>query len=228
MHEKKMIIAIDGYSSTGKSTFAKSVAKMLGYTYIDTGAMYRAVTLAFMDRGYGDAISGNGDIPENINEILHSTDIDIKTDSSGRNVTMLDGKNVEDRIRMPEVSDRVSDIAALPQVREHITSILRKLGERKCIVMDGRDIGTSVFPDAELKIFMTADIGTRARRRYLEMKEKGIAVTLDEVRENLEKRDEIDTHRKVSPLVKAKDAIVLDNSNMTLNEELEWIKSLLK
>lgn len=225
-----IIIAIDGYSSTGKSTFAKAIAKELGYVYIDTGAMYRAVTLYALGHGY---ISKDNAIDEDsLSASLaspHSVDISFRTSGrDGASETWLNGENVERRIRTLEISSSVSHVAAIPSVRAYVDRRLREIGSRKGVVMDGRDIGSSVFPDAELKIFMTARAEVRAERRYEEMRERGEPDTYDAILRNIRERDYLDQHRKTSPLVRASDAVLLDNSDMTVGEQVEWFRDLLK
>lgn len=219
---KKIIIAIDGYSSTGKSTFARKVAASLGYLYLDTGALYRAVTLQMLEKG----ILGpdkSVDLPA-LRDELERTDVAFRpTGPGGTCETYLNGRPVEPEIRSLRISDNVSHIAALPCVREYVDRILRRYGQERGVVMDGRDIGTAVFPDAELKIFMTADPEIRARRRQLELEAKGEPAAFEEVLRNLQERDWLDTHRETAPLTRAADAVVLDNSRMTLEEEMDWI-----
>jgi len=218
---KKIIVAIDGYSSCGKSTMAKTLARKIGYTYIDSGAMYRAVTLFALENGIitGSDVDAPG-LEKRLNEIKITFSTDKET---GSNITELNGKDVERRIRTLEVSSHVSAIAALPFIRTFLTAQQRSLGEKKGIVMDGRDIGTTVFPDAELKIFVTASAEVRARRRYDELQAKGERASYEEIIENVKQRDYIDTHREVSPLTQAPDAVVLDNSFMTLKQQDEWL-----
>lgn len=218
---KKIIVAIDGYSSCGKSTMAKTLARKIGYTYIDSGAMYRAVTLFALEKGIitGSDVDAPG-LEKRLNEIKITFSTDKET---GSNITELNGKDVERRIRTLEVSSHVSAIAALPFIRTFLTAQQRSLGEKKGIVMDGRDIGTTVFPDAELKIFVTASAEVRARRRYDELQAKGERTSYEEIIENVKQRDYIDTHREVSPLTQAPDAVVLDNSFMTLKQQDEWL-----
>ena len=218
---KKIIVAIDGYSSCGKSTMAKTLARKIGYTYIDSGAMYRAVTLFALENGIitGSDVDAPG-LEKRLNEIKITFSTDKET---GSNITELNGKDVERRIRTLEVSSHVSAIAALPFIRTFLTAQQRSLGEKKGIVMDGRDIGTTVFPDAELKIFVTASAEVRARRRYDELQAKGERASYEEIIENVKQRDYIDTHREVSPLTQAPDAVVLDNSFMTLEQQDEWL-----
>lgn len=218
---KKIIVAIDGYSSCGKSTMAKTLARKIGYTYIDSGAMYRAVTLFALENGIitGSDVDAPG-LEKRLNEIKITFSTDKET---GSNITELNGKDVERRIRTLEVSSHVSAIAALPFIRTFLTAQQRSLGKKKGIVMDGRDIGTTVFPDAELKIFVTASAEVRARRRYDELQAKGERASYEEIIENVKQRDYIDTHREVSPLTQAPDAVVLDNSFMTLKQQDEWL-----
>lgn len=226
-----IIIAVDGYSSTGKSTFAKAIAKELGYIYIDTGAMYRAVTLLALDRGY---VSKNNTIDvEALSRTLSGTsplvEITFRTSGpDGASETWLDGENVERRIRTIEISRIVSHVAAIPQVREFVDRSLHGIGSRKGVVMDGRDIGTAVFPDAELKIFMTARAEVRAGRRYEEMRAKGQDTSYEEVLANIRERDYMDEHRKTAPLLRASDAVLLDNSDMSVAEQISWFRELLK
>ncbi len=215
--ERKIIIAIDGYSSSGKSTMAKHLAKIIGYRYVDSGAMYRAVTLWAMRHG----LVSEGTEPESgeLIKALPEIKIDFAINPDGSQSTMLNGENVEREIRTIEVSNCVSPIAAIPEVRYALTSMQQAMGAEKGIVMDGRDIGTSVFPDAELKIFVNASPECRAKRRFKELTEKGESVTYEEVLENVRNRDYIDMHREVSPLRCAPDAECLDNSEMTTDEQ---------
>lgn len=217
---KKIIIAMDGHSSCGKSTMAKALAKKIGYTYIDTGAMYRAVTLYALRRGFikADAID-----EESLRRELNQIEISFGHDAEGRQYTILNGENVEREIRGMEVSGKVSPISALPFVREAMTAQQRVMGSRGAIIMDGRDIGTTVFPNAELKIFVTASDEIRARRRFDELTLKGENPVYEEVLKNVRERDYIDSHRAVSPLRQAQDAIVLDNSHMTFEEQDKWL-----
>jgi len=218
---KDLIIAIDGYSSCGKSTLAKGIASALGYIYIDSGAMYRAVTL-FCIR---NKIIENDVVDlEHLNNSLNLIDIRFEYNALKQKYeTWLNGENIEDEIRKPEVASNVSNISKIAKVREKLVALQRKIGENKRIVMDGRDIGTVVFPSADMKIFMTADPLIRANRRLLEMNTKGITVSMDEVLQNIKERDYIDQNRDVSPLRKADDAIVLDNSELTQDEQLSWV-----
>jgi len=223
---KKIVIAIDGFSSCGKSTFAKAIAKRLGYLYIDSGAMYRAVTLELIRRGL---INDQGVDTSKLDEVLSEISIGFSYDPNKlAYVTTLNGQVVEDEIRSPRVANRVSMVAAIPAIRKRLVELQRELGKSKGIVMDGRDIGTVVFPDAELKIFMTADPHVRAQRRLKELQEKGINVSFDEVLKNIEERDYIDQNRDTAPLRKADDAIVLDNTNMTVEEQMDWVDNLVK
>lgn len=220
---RKITIAIDGHSSCGKSTMAKQLAKNLGYIYVDTGAMYRMVTLYAMEHGL---ISDDNQINEaELKNQMPEIGISFKFNAeTGRPDAYLNGVLVEDKIRSIEVSNRVSPIAAIPFVREKMVDIQREMGKEKGIVMDGRDIGTTVFPDAELKIFVTASAEVRAQRRYKELQEKGMPADFDEILKNVQERDYIDSHREVSPLRQAEDAILLDNSNMTIDEQNAWLK----
>lgn len=219
---KKITIAIDGYSSCGKSTMAKELARQLGYVYVDTGAMYRCVTLYAMRHGM---IAAEGVDETSLAKAMPGIKITFKVnEETGRPDTYLDGELVEREIRTLEVSQNVSRIAAIGFVRSALVAQQQKMGEEKGIVMDGRDIGTTVFPHAELKIFVTASAEVRAQRRYDELRGKGMAADYDAILKNVEERDYIDTHREVSPLRKADDAIVLDNSTMTIDEQNSWLK----
>jgi cytidylate kinase len=223
--DNKMIIAVDGYSSCGKSTFAKAIAKELGYIYVDSGAMYRAVALYCLRKRI--IINNNFEL-KHILKALKLIDIEFKfSKQTQKYETFLNNKNVEEDIRSVEVSEVVSLISKIKEVREKILKLQRKIGQTKGIVMDGRDIGTVVFPDAELKIFMTANVDIRAKRRYDELIEKGFKVSLDEIKKNIEERDHQDVNRKESPLAKAKDALVLDNSNMTVKEQMDWFNMII-
>lgn len=219
---KKIVIAIDGYSSCGKSTMAKNLARQLGYVYVDTGAMYRAVTLyalrhqLFEADGEVDAASLQQAMPD----IRISFQFNKQT---GKPDTYLNDELVEQEIRTMQVSERVSKIAALPFVRTALVAQQQRMGVDKGIVMDGRDIGTVVFPHAELKIFVTASAEVRAQRRYDELQQKGMPVRYDEILTNVQERDYIDSHREVSPLRKADDAVELDNSNLTIGEQQQWL-----
>lgn len=218
--QKKIIIAVDGYSSCGKSTLARELAAKLGYTYIDSGAMYRAATLYFVENGIDAALFKNDGRPEQDN-ILNEINIEFRKGTDSSYQIFLNGVNVSKEIRLPMVSEKVSPVSAIPSLRDKMVAMQRNFGKEKGVVMDGRDIGTKVFPEAELKIFMTADIDIRAQRRFDELKTKGISVSLDEVKKNIESRDYEDTHRAVSPLVKADDAVVIDNSNLSREQQLE-------
>lgn len=219
---KKITIAIDGHSSCGKSTMAKDLAKELGYVYVDTGAMYRTVTLYAMRHNLFDA---EGEV---MTEALKAAMPDINVSftfnaETGRPDAYLNGELVENVIRTIEVSNRVSKIAAIPFVREAMVEQQREMGKDKGVVMDGRDIGTTVFPEAELKVFVTASAEVRAQRRYDELKAKGMPADYDEILKNVQERDYIDSHREVSPLRQAPDAILLDNSLMTIPEQKQWL-----
>jgi cytidylate kinase len=223
---KKITIAIDGFSSTGKSTLAKELAKHLGYVYVDTGAMYRAVAFFAMQKKY---IGKDFFDKEALIKSLPDIKLDFKFNSElGYAEMYLNGINVETEIRTIEVSNYVSLIAEISEVRSKLVEQQKEMGKNKGIVMDGRDIGTIVFPDADLKIFMTASPMTRAERRYKELQKKGDDVTFDAVLKNVEERDYIDTHREDSPLVKANDAIEFDNSNISKQEQFEKVLKLVK
>lgn len=215
---QKITIAVDGYSSCGKSTTAKRVAKKLGYSYIDTGAMYRSVTLYF----HQHLITHTND--KEVEKALENIHIEFRRNpNDGRNETFLNGLNVEDEIRKLYIANQVSEVSAIAAVRHAMVAQQRRMGRKKGVVMDGRDIGTVVFPDAELKIFMTADPIIRANRRQIELAERGDLVDLEEIMENIKKRDLIDTTRKESPLRKADDAIEVDTSYMTLDEQVDVV-----
>jgi len=225
--EKKIIIAIDGYSSSGKSTIAKAIAKHLGYKYIDSGSMYRAITLFALRNKLIDKSTSiiNEEI---LKKQIDSVHINFKINKEkNRQEIFLNNENVEDEIREMEVSNYVSFISKIKFVREKMVRIQQELGKEKGIVMDGRDIGTVVFPNAELKIFMNAKAEVRAERRFKELIEKNVSVSYNEILENLKNRDHIDETRSESPLRKANDAIELDNSNMTETEQLDWIVGLI-
>jgi len=219
--QNKIIIAIDGYSSCGKSTFAKAIAARLGYIFIDTGAMYRAVTLYALEHG---AIR-SGIVDENeVVRLLKEIQISFRFNPErGASDIYVNGDRVEGKIRTIEVSNCVSAVSAIAEVREMLVKMQQEMGRRKGVVMDGRDIGTVVFPDAELKIFMTADPKVRAQRRYDELTAKGDNVSLEEIEQNVRDRDYQDMHRAISPLRQAEDAIVLDNSHMTVEEQMTWV-----
>lgn len=219
---KKIVIAIDGYSSCGKSTMAKDLAQEVGYIYVDTGAMYRAVTLFAMRHGLFDA-EGNINV-EKLESLLPEVNISFKLNSkTGKPETCLNNEVVEKEIRSLEVSQHVSPIAALPFVRAKLVEQQQAMGNEKGIVMDGRDIGTVVFPNAELKIFVTASAEIRAQRRFKELEAKGMPADFDAILKNVEERDYIDTHRETSPLKQADDALVLDNSHLTIAEQKQWL-----
>jgi cytidylate kinase len=224
--KKKLIIAIDGYSSCGKSTFAKAIAKELKYIYIDSGAMYRTVTLYCLRKGLKtrDGIDVNGIIPAlkeiNINFIYNSDKDEYET--------FLNSENVEREIRGTEVSASVSRVSQIYEVRARMVELQRQIGVFKGIVMDGRDIGTVVFPDAEIKIFMTASVDIRAKRRYDELLSKGEKVSLDEIKRNIIARDIADENRDISPLRRAEDAVVLDNSRMSVKQQMEWVREIIE
>lgn len=219
---KKITIAIDGYSSCGKSTMAKALAKKIGYVYVDTGAMYRSVTLFALRNGLFNA---DGSVKaDDLKEMLQQVNVSFKLNAAtGLPETYLNGEMVERDIRGMEVSSHVSPIAAIPFVREALVAQQKAMGKEKGVVMDGRDIGTVVFPDAELKIFVTASPEVRAKRRYDELQAKGQPADYDDILKNVQQRDYIDTHREVSPLRQAEDAIVLDNSHMTIEEQDAWL-----
>ena len=223
---KKITIAIDGFSSTGKSTLAKELAKKLGYIYVDTGAMYRAVALFTMQMGY---INKDFFDKQLLINNLPFVKLEFKFNSDlGFSEMYLNGVNVEKEIRTIEVSNYVSKVAEISEVRSKLVELQKEMGKNKGIVMDGRDIGTVVFPDAELKIFMNASAQTRAKRRYDELICKGDLVSYEEVLKNIEERDFIDTHRKDSPLVKAYDAIEFDNSTISKQEQFQIVMKLIK
>jgi cytidylate kinase len=224
--EKRLIIAIDGYSSCGKSTFARSIAKRLNYIYIDSGAMYRAVTLYYLRRNYAGSwginidgiLSGLKDI--NI-DFVYNPDLE-------KYETFLNSENVEREIRSMEVTAHVSRVSQIHEVRARMVEMQREIGSSRGIVMDGRDIGTVVFPDADIKIFMTASIDIRAKRRYDELKEKGIAGEFEEIKRNIIARDIADENRDISPLRRADDAIILDNSRMSVKEQMVWMEQIIE
>ena len=225
MSNRKIIIAIDGYSSSGKSSMARALASEIGYRYIDSGAMYRAVTLWAMRHGLVD--SGEVDKDSLVASLPH-INIDFMPNPSGSQSTILNGEDVEDEIRRMAVSNNVSQVAVIPEVRHRLVAIQQEFGQEKGIVMDGRDIGTTVFPDAEMKVFVSASPQTRAQRRFQELVEKGVSTSFEEVLANVVKRDHIDETREESPLRKAEDAHVLDNSNMSIADQNKWLLSLYK
>jgi CMP/dCMP kinase len=224
--EKRMIIAIDGYSSCGKSTFAREIAKKLNYIYIDSGAMYRAVTLYCLRQNLvKDGEADTNGIVSELDRIhidfVYNPDLD-------RYETFLNSENVEKEIRGMEVAGNVSRISQIFQVRERLVELQRQIGSLKGIVMDGRDIGTVVFPDADIKIFMTASVDIRAKRRYDELREKGSDARIDEIRKNIVARDIADENRDISPLRRAEDAIILDNSRMSVKQQMEWFNQIIE
>ena len=220
MNIPDIIIAIDGYSSTGKSSFAKIIANEFSFLYLDSGALYRGVTLFAIENGF---INDNCEIDvPGLEKALENFDLHF-----GEGGTYIGDRCIEAEIRSMAVADKVSPIATVPQVRNYVDRKLREFGAKKRVVMDGRDIGTTVFPDAELKLFMTADPLVRARRRAEEMAAKGDNTDLEAVLKNLQERDYIDSHREASPLTQAEDAIVLDNSYMTMDDQMQWLKNLI-
>ena len=217
---KKIIIAIDGFSSCGKSTFAKAIAARLGYIFIDTGAMYRAVTLYALEHG---AIVDGKVAEDRVVALLPDVNISFRFNAErGASDAYVNGEKVEDKIRSIEVSNMVSHVSSIAQVREKLVAMQQQMGRARGVVMDGRDIGTVVFPDAELKIFMTAEPQVRAERRYAELKAKGDDITMEEILENVISRDKVDMTREISPLRQAEDAVVLDNSHMSVEEQMAW------
>lgn len=227
MSVPKIIIAIDGYASTGKSSFAKMIAAKYGFLYLDSGAIYRAVTLFALERGF---ISDNGEIDQNsLKEALCELKVTFRREASTqKSETYIGERSVEKEIRQLEVSNYVSPIAVIPFVRDFVDNLLHKFGEDGAIVMDGRDIGTVVFPNAQLKIFMTADAEIRARRREKELLAKGEDVKFEDILKNVLERDYIDSHRETAPLKKADDAILLDNSYMTMEQQMEWFDAIIR
>lgn len=221
MQVPDIIIAIDGYSSTGKSSFAKIVANEFGFLYLDSGALYRGVTLFAIESGLIDE-NCSIDVPA-LTAALEDLDLHF-----GKEGTYIGDRCIENEIRSLEVAGKVSPIATVPQVRSFVDRKLREFGRSKRVVMDGRDIGTTVFPDAELKLFMTADPMIRAQRRQAEMIAKGEDPDIQEVLKNLQERDYIDSHRETSPLAKADDALVLDNSDMTIDDQMKWLKDVIQ
>lgn len=219
---KKIIVAIDGHSSCGKSTMAKALAREVGYVYVDTGAMYRAVTLLALRQGL---FGSDGALQaDRLEALLPGVSISFRLDEATRQpLVCLDGEVVERDIRGLEVSSHVSPVAALPFVREALTRQQQVMGQERGIVMDGRDIGTVVFPDAELKVFVTASAEVRARRRFDELEAKGMPADYDEILRNVEERDYIDSHRAVAPLRQAPDALLLDNSHLTIQQQHAWL-----
>lgn len=224
MADKKIVIAIDGYSSSGKSTMARTLAAQIGYAYIDSGAMYRAVTLYALRHGL-TTTDGRPDTTAIVAALPNIT-ISFKPQADGTSHTILNGEDVEKEIRSPQVAEMVSPVAAIPEVRAFLTKSQQAMGGHKGIVMDGRDIGTTVFPDAEMKVFVTATPEERARRRTAELKQKGFEADYNEVLANIRERDHIDTTRKESPLRRAEDAHLLQNDGMTLQQQEQWLLDL--
>ena len=220
MQVPDIIIAIDGYSSTGKSSFAKIIAKEFSFLYLDSGALYRGVTLFAIENGYISA-DNTIDVP-GLKDAIENLDLHF-----GENGTYIGERCIEKEIRSLEVAGKVSPIATVAEVRNFVDRKLREFGKKRRVVMDGRDIGTTVFPDAELKIFMTADPMIRAERRAAEMRAKGDEVKIEDVLKNLQERDYIDSHREASPLTQAEDAIVLDNSDMTMDDQMVWLRKVV-
>lgn len=222
----KITIAIDGFSSCGKSTLAKQLAYELSYAYVDTGAMFRAVALYCLENGL---IKENGEEVYKVKDFLDDIHITFKINQkNNQSVVLLNGVNVEDKIRSMTISNLVIKVSGIKEVRAKLAALQKDLGKNKGVVMDGRDIGTVIFPDAELKLFMTGDTETRVKRRYDELRGKGTKVSMEEVRENLRLRDHDDTTRKESPLVRAEDAVVIDNTNLSINDQLSMIVALAK
>lgn len=221
---QKIVVAIDGFSSCGKSTFAKLIARELNYVFIDTGAMYRAVSWYAIKN---NLVSGNRINERLLIGQLHSIHVNLRHDAEGKVCTYLNGENVENDIRGVEVSKLVSEVSKIKEVRKYLVRLQQEMGTEKGIVIDGRDIGTVVFPEAEIKIYMTASSDVRAQRRYDELLNKGLSVSFEEVKKNIEDRDYADLNRQESPLKKASDAIILDNSYMDLNGQMQWFKELL-
>lgn len=224
----KIIVAIDGYSSSGKSTMARELARRVGYIYIDSGAMYRAVTWYALQHGM---ISAEG-IVDKEKLLPHLSEIEVSFNPApskdGVQHTLLNDKDVEEKIRTMEVSNYVSPIAEIPEVRARMVELQQKFGDRKGVVMDGRDIGTTVFPHAELKVFVSAGLHERAKRRWRELQQKGVDIRFEDVYANLEERDRIDTTREVSPLTKAPDAYELDNGAVTHEEQMAWLLNIFQ
>jgi CMP/dCMP kinase len=219
---RKLIIAIDGYSSCGKSTLAKDLAKMLGYAYVDTGAMYRSVSLYFMENGI------RTDQPEEVRKALDNIEISFQLNpETGLSEVYLNGKNVEKEIRMMPVANSVSKVSAIKEVRRRMVALQKRMGLKKGVVMDGRDIGTTVFPDADIKLFMTADSRVRTERRFNELRLKGVEISFEEVSENIRQRDHEDTSRKESPLTMAEDAVILDNTHLDKEQQLDFVMMLV-
>lgn len=228
MTSQPIIVAIDGFSSCGKSTLAKALARSLGYRYIDSGAMYRAVTL-FMLQHDLSITQLQAMTPEELERFLNNVHISFEINpESGLSEIVLNGHNVEKQVREMRISDLVSPVSAIPTIRHRMVELQKGYGSKKGIVMDGRDIGTTVFPDAELKLFMVARPEVRAKRRFDELNEKGFMVTMDEVHRNIRERDHTDTHRQESPLRQAEDAVILDNSELDQQQQLEFALDLVR
>ena len=224
--KRPLVIALDGHSSCGKSSFAKTIAKELGYIYLDSGAMYRAVTLFAMQKGFIQNKKVDQPSLEKHLQVIH---IEFRHGSENSQYeTYLNGENIETKIRSMEVSENVSEVSKIKSVRSRLVALQQKMGEKKGIVLDGRDIGTVVFPKADIKLFMTASLEVRTQRRFKELQDKGIAVNQEEVSTNLAQRDYLDQNRAESPLKKADDALILDNSNMTPAQQLEWFQIILE
>lgn len=222
---KKIVVAIDGFSSCGKSTMAKALAQKINYVYVDSGAMYRALTLFALQN---DLITSSKLDEARFKTLIDNIDVQFKINpNTEKSETYLNGDNVETEIRGMEVSNNVSVVSSYPFIRSYVDALLRRMGENGAIVMDGRDIGTSVFPHAQMKVFVTADPIIRAERRLKELKEKGDTITsLEDVLENIKQRDYLDQTRKESPLRQADDAVVLDNSHLTIPQQMEWLENL--
>jgi len=223
--QKKITIAIDGYSSCGKSTIAKEIAQTLDYIYVDSGAMYRSVCLYLMNEGI---IKDKRFLESQVKSALPLISITFKTNEVGLSETYLNGENVEDEIRTIEVSNLVSQVSTIGSVRNKLVALQQEMGKHGGVVMDGRDIGTVVFPNADLKLFMTADVNVRAERRLKELVDKGQKLTFEDIKANLQHRDHVDKNREISPLMQADDAIVIDNTHLTAEEQLEKVLSLVK
>ena len=223
---KNIIIAIDGYSSTGKSSFARRIATEMEYIYIDTGALYRAITLQLAKTGI--LTSDNRIDRDAMKQELQRTEIHFQfNEAIQKSETFLNGDNVEEQIRSLQIANQVSYVAEIPEIRAYVDQILRDLGRERGVVMDGRDIGTAVFPDAELKIFMTSDLHIRAERRLKDLLPNQPDATLESVLSNLQERDRIDSSRETHPLMQAPDALLLDNSHLTMDQQMEWFQSIL-
>lgn len=226
---KKITIAIDGYSSCGKSTLAKAIAKVLNYIYVDSGAMYRAVTLYFLENDIPIIDLQRAADERVLHHYIDKINISFENNPvTGVSEVCLNGRNVEKEIRTMKVSESVSMVSTVKEIRAKLVKIQQEIGKNKGVVMDGRDIGTIVFPDAELKLYMTADVNERAKRRFTELSHKGITASLEEIKINISQRDYDDTHRSESPLIKAEDAILLDNTNLNEQQSLDFVLDLIK